>query len=172
MNNILLLLAFLAASTTSTSIHPNVPNPLFTPPPSPTTTITIDASTRIMGHCNTIYMPSSPASTPESGISSLLTSALRNLPTSPAAPTSPFGNGWGGLPSPRFDVKVQAGVSVVGSRNLVVLGGSGKLAAGLKRKAEVVSFFPPYFMIKDVLMKTAQELEDVPLARKVVKKEM
>jgi len=85
-------------------------------------------------------MPSSPASSPESGLSSLLTSTLRNLP---APPTAPFANGWGGLPSPRFDVKVQAGVSIVGSRNLVLLGGGGKVAAGLKRKAEVVSFFLP-----------------------------
>ncbi len=85
-------------------------------------------------------MPSSPASGLESGLSSLLTSALRNLPSSP---TAPLGKGWGGLPSPRFDVKVQAGVSVVGSRNLVMLAGSGKVVAGLKRKAEVVSFFLP-----------------------------
>ena len=115
-----------------------------------------------MGHFNTVQMSSTPLSSSgsEGGIGNVLATALSNL-AQPVAPL-PRGDSWGGLPSPvpfaspKFDIKVQTGVSVCGSRNLVVLGADGK-QVGLKRKAAVVSHslflffaivsvnFPPLF---------------------------
>ena len=180
LQNILTLIALLAqyqhpSSTVPTSIHPSIPNPLFTPPTTPTTTITIDASTRIVGHCNTIHIPAPAASDPPAArttstepttpmdllsplsdavpacIPEALLKALNSrVPVSPysllflspgapapavkATPSAPV--------APKVELKIDTGVRICGSKNLVVLGARAspvRQLAGVKRKADVVS---------------------------------
>ncbi|KAL6718111.1 hypothetical protein ACLMJK_004198 [Lecanora helva] len=71
-------------------------------------TISIDTSTRIIGHCNTINLSSSPSSTNQAlRVEQLVSRILADTPR---------GN-------ERINLTMQAGVNVVGSKNMVVFGG-------------------------------------------------
>ena len=120
-------------------------------PEAPTMTITVDASTNIIGHNNTIQLPSSD--TTNDRITHLLEIAFKNLPDKSSIQDEDYDEDGYAVPKPmNMEVKVQAGVNICGSRNVVVLGGGAGLrrpgmvqaqaqAQGVKRKAEGVSCF-------------------------------
>ena len=122
-----------AASTSASSAQTPNSSPL------PKVTITVDTSTNILGHGNTVQLPS-PAVTNER-IKHLLEIAFCNLPDR----TSFHDDEDEAYASPApadIEIKVQAGVNICGSKNAVVSGGGGLplgLAKGVKRKADGVS---------------------------------
>ncbi|KAL9634311.1 MAG: hypothetical protein Q9164_004167 [Protoblastenia rupestris] len=87
---------------------------------TPSTTITIDTSTRIMGHCNRVSLPSSPANTTEqaTALAQLLTTQLTEQ-----AGSHRQGSG-------ELKIVVNAGVQIMGSKNIVVFGGNGRAGVG------------------------------------------
>lgn len=104
-------------------------------------TITIDASTNIIGHANTVQLPST--ATTNDRITHLLEIAFKNLPDKTSIQDEDYDDDGYAVPKPmNVEVKVQAGVNICGSKNIVVLGGGGSRPAGqgVKRKAEGVSF--------------------------------
>ena len=127
-------------STTPNAPHSNhltAPKPIRrTPyshpqPPPPSQTITLDASTRIIGHCNTIHLSSSPSSTDQTHrIEHLMRGALSDAT-----------RGTQGV-----NLVVQAGINVMGSKNVICFGSGegavGKEEIGKKRRAEVSCTFP------------------------------
>lgn len=75
-------------------------------PPPPPLNITIDTSTRIMGHCNYVNLPS-PAETP-ARIAALMTVAVKDMD----------------MRGPRrVEIKAQSGVRICGSGNVVLTEG-------------------------------------------------
>ncbi len=117
-------------STHRPSTHPAIPKPTTTRPspqsrPQPqqmhTHNITIDASTRVMGHCNNVYL-SSPLPTEQGDrINEMMRVALASVPK-------------GGV---GVNVTVNAGVNLMGSKNAIVVGGGAKGAqASAKNDAE------------------------------------
>lgn len=76
--------------------------------------ITIDASTRIMGHCNSIHLASPSPTEQAARINDLVRGAFASLPKGGAV-----------------NVTVNAGVNVMGSKNVVVLGSPVKPAEAL-----------------------------------------
>ena len=105
----------------------------------PTVTITVDTSTNILGHGNTIQLPS-PATTNEQ-VKSLLETSFKHLPDSISIPEHAAGEDDGFTTSGpiNVEVKVRAGINICGSKNVVVLGGGAvRPVQGIKRKAEAV----------------------------------
>ncbi|KAA6411178.1 MAG: hypothetical protein FRX48_05490 [Lasallia pustulata] len=82
----------------------------------PPITITVDTSTRIVGHANDIHLPHSPS--PPGQIACMLLAALKSAQQD---------GGKRGL-----EIKLQTGFSICGSRNVVVLGPMG--AQGLAKE--------------------------------------
>jgi len=79
--------------------------------------ITIDASTRIMGHCNNIHLSSLSSTEQAPRIDELVRGALAGLSREGGA----------------INVSVNAGVNVMGSKNVIVLGSSANCAEALGR---------------------------------------
>lgn len=104
-------------------------------------TITIDASTRIMGHCNNVALASPSPTEQAVKIEQLLRGVFQ--------PAGPGEEKTKARANVSLNVNVQAGVSIVGSKNVVVFNGKrdvGKEStkgdeplAGRKRRAESVS---------------------------------
>ena len=112
---------------------------------APTIRVTVDASTKIMGHGNTIHLPSQ--ATTDERINSLVGIAFRRLPdkvTNPEDDDDEEESYMAPLPT-NVEIKVNVGVNICGSKNVVLLGGAAPKVAGSlqgqtsKRKAEVVS---------------------------------
>ncbi|KAG7006741.1 hypothetical protein G7Y79_00013g035130 [Physcia stellaris] len=99
-------------------------------------TITIDTATNIIGHGNTIQLPSPTTTTDR--IHSLLEIACRHLPDRSAPDEEAEYGDDGFAPGPmEVEIKVNAGVNICGSKNVVILGGGGgRPGQGVKRKAE------------------------------------
>lgn len=129
-----LLLAALLSSTLPQPTNSTTESSEDGPPQLPMT-ITIDATTRIIGHCNTIQLPSAEK------IAGLMTVAMK-------------GTGISGSER-KIEVKVAAGVEIRGSKNVVIaigkrgqtggnegsngVGGEGERGeVGRKRRAESV----------------------------------
>ncbi|KAL8794469.1 MAG: hypothetical protein Q9195_002942 [Heterodermia aff. obscurata] len=105
----------------------------------PTVTITVDTSTNILGHGNTIQLPS-PTTTNEQ-VKSLLETSFQHLPDGISIPehSDDEGDGSTSLGPVNVEVKVKAGINICGSKNVVVLGGGALRPGhvqGIKRKAE------------------------------------
>ncbi|KAL9122871.1 MAG: hypothetical protein Q9187_000582 [Circinaria calcarea] len=103
-----------ATSTSRLTMPPEI-----TPASAAPISITLDTSIRIIGHCNTIHFPNL-ATTDPAKLAAVVTVALK-------AHESSEGKGGG--------VKVQGGLNVCGSRNVVVMGGAvGR--AGMKKDVD------------------------------------
>lgn len=107
----------------------------------PTVTITIDTSTNVIGHGNTIQLPS-PTTTNEQ-VKSLLETSFQHLPDGTSIPEHAYDedDGFTTLGPINVDVNVKAGINICGSKNVVVLGGGAVRPGpvlGTKRKAEGV----------------------------------
>ena len=109
----------------------------------PTVIIAVDASTHVLGHGNTIQLPS-PSTTNEQ-VKSLLKTSFQHLPDGLSIPehATDEDDGFTTLAPINVEVKVKAGISICGSKNVLVLGGGAvrpRLVQGIKRKAEEVRF--------------------------------
>ena len=145
------LVASLVPNSNLPSITPQSPKSTHfssssAPSETPKMKITIDTSTTIIGHGNTIQLPS-PATTNER-IQSLLEIACRHLPDRSAADDEEVEYGDEGYAPPGamdVEIRLNAGVNICGSKNVVLLGGGGCVRSGqvqgqgVKRKAEGVS---------------------------------
>ena len=107
----------------------------------PTVTITVDTSINILGHGNTVQLPS--PNTTNDQVKSLLETSFQHLPDGISVPERAYDedDGFAALGPINVEVKVKAGVNISGSKNVVVSGGGAVrpgLAQGTKRKAEEV----------------------------------
>ncbi|KAL2042880.1 hypothetical protein N7G274_004640 [Stereocaulon virgatum] len=88
-------------------------------PPQPQQTITIDASTRIMGHCNTVQLASPSLQEQAAKLEQLLRSAVAG-----STEKAPAG----------VNITVQAGFNLMGSRNVVTFGSSSSSSSSSPAK--------------------------------------
>ncbi|MCJ1338165.1 hypothetical protein MMC09_003450 [Bachmanniomyces sp. S44760] len=86
-------------------------------------TIVIDPSTRVIGHCNTLQLPQPTLESP-SKIAAAVAMALKKLENE-----MPEGNTYRRV----INVKVQTGVSICGSKNIVVFQRSATSCAGMRK---------------------------------------
>ena len=89
-------------------------------PPQPPITINIDTSTRIIGHANTIHLPPSPSS--PAHIAGMLLAALKSAQQD---------DGKRGV-----DIKLEAGFSIYGSRNVVLTGTLGTQGLAMEKRKQ------------------------------------
>ena len=118
----------------------------------PTVTITVDTSTNILGHGNTIQLPSPTAANEQ--VQSLLETSFQHLPDGISIPehADDGGDGSSTLGPIHVEVKVKAGINICGSKNVVVLSGGAPRPGqvqGIKRKAETVSYSPFQYIQSD-----------------------
>ena len=123
------MLASLAAPISPKPSVPTSSSSQGSDPATPTMTIKIDASTTILGHSNTIQLPSTDR------IKHLLEIAFKNIPDKSSIQDDEYDeDGYAVLRPMNVEVKVQAGVNICGSRNVVISGGGG---GGVRRSAMV-----------------------------------